>query len=82
MQELQAEIRRLVTGEVALSVGTLCLAINMLNNRVRHEGLSVAQIHFSRDTIVGQNLVLDDKMKEAKAVKKKKRNGKKPQETS
>lgn len=33
----------------------------MLNNRVRNQGLSAAQLHFYRDTITGRNLHLNDK---------------------
>ena len=32
-----------------------------LNDRVRNQGLTAGQIHFSRDTNIGENLHLDDK---------------------
>ena len=52
--------------------GLLSKAVTNLNNRVRNQNLSSAQIHFSRDTIAGHNLHLNDKnlMKE-KLVKRK-----------
>jgi hypothetical protein len=61
IQELEAEIRRISPKETKLSYGELTRAVTMLNNRVRNQGLSAAQLHFSRDTIAGRNLHLNDK---------------------
>ena len=60
IQELEAEIRRLCPSENKISSGLLSQAVTNLNNRVRNQGLSSSQIHFSRDTNLGQNLFLDD----------------------
>ena len=60
IRELESEIVRLCPKETPITTGLLCQAVTNLNNRVRNQGLSAAQIHFSRDTIIGENLVLDD----------------------
>jgi hypothetical protein len=60
IQELEAKIRRLCPKETKITTGILCQAVINLNNRVRNQGLTASQIHFSRDTNIGQNLHLDD----------------------
>ena len=60
IQELEIEIRKLTNHDVKLSVGLLSRAITNLNNRIRKQGLSAAQVHFSRDFISGENLHLND----------------------
>ena len=60
IQELELEIKKLCPKETPISTGLLCQAVTNLNDRVRNQGLSSSQIHFSRDTIIGENLVLDD----------------------
>ena len=60
IQELEAEIRRLCPKETKLTTGVLCQAVINLNNRIRNQGLTAGQIHFSRDTNIGENLHLDD----------------------
>ena len=60
IQELEGEIRRLCPKETKLTTGTLCQAVINLNNRVRNQGLTASQIHFSRDTNIGENLQLND----------------------
>ena len=47
--------------ETKITTGPLCQAVINLNDRVRNQGLTAGQIHFSRDTIIGENLHLDDK---------------------
>ena len=50
IQELEAELRRISPDGGKLDYGTLSLAINSLNNKVREHGLSASQVHFSRDS--------------------------------
>ena len=67
IQELEAELRRISPDGGKLDAGTLSLAINTLNNKVREHGLSSSQVHFSRDSNTGTNLNLDDaKLKKTK----------------
>ena len=74
IQELESEIRRICPKETKLSFGELTKAVTSLNNRVRNQGLSAAQIHFSRDTIAGHNLRIDDKKIFEEKLKKRKEN--------
>jgi hypothetical protein len=61
IQELEKEILRIVPHETKLTVGQLSKAVNALNNtRVRGHNLTAAELHFSRDGILGENLELDD----------------------
>ena len=60
IQELEQEIRRLCPKETKITSGLLSQAVTTLNNRIRNQGLSASQIHFSRDTNIGMNLHLDD----------------------
>ena len=61
IQELEAEIHRLCPKETKLSTGLISQAVTNLNNRIRNQNMSAAQIHFSRDIIAGHNLHLNDK---------------------
>ena len=61
IQELEAEILRLCPKETKLSTGLISQAVTNLNNRIRNQDMSAAQIHFSRDIIAGHNLHLNDK---------------------
>ena len=61
IQELELEIKKLCPKETPISTGLLCQAVTNLNDRIRNQGLSSSQIHFSRDTTLGENLILDDK---------------------
>ena len=60
IQELENEIKRLCPKETKITSGLLSQAVTNLNNRIRNQGLSASQIHFSRDTNIGTNLHLDD----------------------
>ena len=57
---MESEIRRICPKEKRLSSGLLSQAVTNLNSRVRNQGLTAGQIHFSRDTIAGENLHLND----------------------
>ena len=61
IKDLEAELRRLNPGGGKLDPGTLSLAITTLNNKVRQQGFSSSQIHFSRDSHTGTNIPLQDK---------------------
>ena len=75
IQELEAELRKLCPKETKLNSGTLCRAVINLNDKIRQQNLSSSQIHFSRDTNLGENLHLDDrKLIEEKVEKKTERN--------
>lgn len=43
-----------------ISLGQLSQALTVLNDRIRNQGLSSSQIHFSRDMNLAENLLLDD----------------------
>ena len=62
IQELESELKRFCPQETKISLGTLSRAVTNLNSRVRNQGLSASQIHFSRDLVTGENLHLDDKV--------------------
>ena len=71
IQELEEEFRRLSPEGEKISTGQLAQAVTMLNNRTRNQGLSAAEIHFSRDPVRGENLNLDDaKMLEERLQKR------------
>ena len=55
IQELGLEIKKLCPKETPISTGLLCQAVTNLNDRIRNQGLSSSQIHFSRE-----NMILDD----------------------
>ena len=60
IQELESDIRRIVPHESKLTPGQLSKALNVLNNRIRGQNLSSAEIQFSRDSVKGENLDLND----------------------
>lgn len=61
MEELQSVIKRLCPTETKISLSTLSKAVTNLNSSIRNQGLTASQILFSRDTVIGENLDLDDK---------------------
>ena len=61
IQELELEIKRICSKETKITTGVLSQAVTNLNNRIRNQGMSAGQIHFSRDTSRGENLHLNDK---------------------
>ena len=75
IKDLEAELRRLDPGGGKVDAGTLSMAVTTLNNKVRKQGLSASQIHFSRDSHTGNNLPLqDNRLREAKMKEKAKAN--------
>ena len=74
IQELQQEIRRLCPTESKITLSTLSRAITNLNSRIRNQGLTASQIHFSRDTNTGENLNLDDSKLVTDKLQKRKTN--------
>ena len=60
IQELESEIKKIASEEEQLSEARLGYVITILNSRVRSEGLSSSEIHFSRDPVRNINLHLDD----------------------
>ena len=71
IQELEEEFRRLSPEGEKISTGQLAQAVTMLNNRTRNQGLTAAEIHFSRDSVRGEKLNLDDqKMLEERLQKR------------
>ena len=71
IKDLEAELRRLNPGGGKLDSGTLSLAVTTLNNKVRQQGFSSSQIHFSRDSHTGTNIPLqDERLREAKMENK------------
>ena len=61
IQELEEEFKRLSPEGEKLTLGELAQAVTLLNNRIRNQDLTAAEIHFSRDSTRGENLQLDDK---------------------
>ena len=61
IQELEKELKLISPAGEKVSVHQLAKAVTTLNDRRRNQGLSAAEIHFSRDTVRGENLKLDDK---------------------
>ena len=57
-----SELKRFCPQETKINLGTLSRALTNLNSRVRNQGLSASQIHFSRDLVTGENLHLNDKI--------------------
>ena len=71
IQELEMEIKRLCQSESKITLATLSRAVTNLNSRIRNQGLTASQIHFSRDSITGENLNLnDEKLMEDKLEKR------------
>ena len=60
IQELELELKKIVQAGSQLRTGDLSKAVTVLNSRIRNQGLSSAEIHFSRDSDRGENLKLDD----------------------
>ena len=78
IQELELEIKKICPHELPISHGLLAKSVTVLNNRIRNQGLSASQVHFSRDNNSGKNLVLDDEyLREDKVAKKTQMNKKK-----
>ena len=74
IQELQEEIKKLQQAESKITFATLSRAVTNLNTRIRNQGLSASQIQFSRDSVTGENLNLDDKKLMTKKLEKRKVN--------
>jgi hypothetical protein len=72
IRELEDELRKICPEGQKVNPGSLSKAVTILNDRVRHQGLSAGQIHFGRDVIRGKNLRLDDRklMKEKRELSK------------
>ena len=60
IQEIETELRKLAPEGEKIFYGRLGHAITMLNTRIRKNGLSSSQVHFSKDTTRGINLHLED----------------------
>ena len=74
IQELQEEIKKLQQAESKITFATLSRVVTNLNTRIRNQGLSASQIQFSRDSVTGENLNLDDKKLMTKKLEKRKVN--------
>ena len=75
IKDLEAELRRQDPEGGPVDAGTLSLAVTTLNNKIRKQGFSSSQIHFSRDSHTGTNIPLQDKrLREAKMEEKVKSN--------
>ena len=59
-QELELEIIKIDSSGKAISAATLCKAVNVLNTRIRGNGLSSKEMFFRRDQLSGQQLSFDD----------------------
>ena len=71
IQEQEAELRSLSPDGQPVSEGTLSQAVIALNNRIRSDGLSASQVHFSRDFTTGENLsIKDDKLWQVREKRK------------
>ena len=60
INELESELRKISPHGGKLNTADLALATMSLNNKIRKRGLTAAEIHFSRDSHDGSNLILDD----------------------
>ena len=69
IQELEKELKLVSPAGEKISVHQLAKVVTTLNDRRRNQGLSAAEIHFSRDTVRGENLMLDDKKLRMEKIK-------------
>ena len=60
IQELENEFKKIAPEGEKLSPARLGYAMTILNTRVRSQGLTASELHFSRDPIRGINLHLED----------------------
>ena len=74
IQELEEELKRISPEGDTITVGQLAMAVTILNGRVRGQGLTAAEVHFSRDTVRGENLHLDDEALIEKKIESRKEN--------
>ena len=62
MQELEAELRRLLSRNDKISATTLAIATAQLNSRIRTNGMSSREMWLNRDQFTNDQLPLHDKM--------------------
>ena len=60
IQELEAEMRQICPEAERVSPATLSLAVKRVNSKIRNQGLSASELHWSREQLTGENLQLDD----------------------
>ena len=68
IQELERELKVVSPAGEKISAHQLAKIVTCLNNRNRNQDLSAAEIHFSRDSVRGVNLQLDDKKLRAEKI--------------
>ena len=67
MQELEQEIKKVAPSRNAVNIRILAKATSIVNEKIRHQGLSAKEILFSRDQFTLENLNLsDEKLAEEK----------------
>ena len=60
IQELEMELKKISPDGQQIPTSKLGHALTILNSKIRAQGLSAAELHFSRDPIRGVNLHLND----------------------
>ena len=60
INELEKEIKKLSPSNNVITVKILALATNIVNEKVKNQGMSAKEILFSRDQITSENLHLQD----------------------
>ena len=60
INELEKEINRLVFIEKPINSSTLSLAVGVLNNRIRFNGLSSRETLYQHDQFTGKQLIFQD----------------------
>ena len=67
MQEIELEIKKYAPNKNRINVKILAKAVSVVNEKIRHQGLSAKEIMFSRDQYTQENLdISDEKIAEEK----------------
>ena len=75
MQELEIEIKKAAPNPNVINVRILARATAVVNEKIRHQGLSAKEIMFSRDQLTQENLkISDETLAEEKMEIRKKEN--------
>ena len=60
MQEIEQEIKKFAPNKNKINVKILAKAVSVVNEKIRHQGLSAKEILFSRDQYTQENLNIND----------------------
>ena len=72
MAEIRQEIRKLAPSSNVLNIRILAQATAIVNEKVRHSGLSAKEILFSRDQLTNKNIPIEDDEIASKTMSKRK----------